>query len=30
MKRSYFQTIENIDARLPLELTDVINQLPFN
>lgn len=30
MKRSYFQALEKNDVNLPLELTDVINQLPFN
>ena len=30
MKRSYFQRLEKNDVNIPLELTDVINQLPFN
>ncbi|MFB0999526.1 MAG: phosphoribosyl-AMP cyclohydrolase [Colwellia sp.] len=30
MKRSYFQRLEKNDVNIPLELTDVINQLPIN
>jgi phosphoribosyl-AMP cyclohydrolase len=30
MNKSYFKKLEKNDVNLPLELTDVINQLPFN
>lgn len=30
MKRTYFQQLEQYDVNLPLELTDVIEQLPYN
>lgn len=30
MQRTYFKNLENADASLPLELTDVVDQLPFN
>ncbi|KGJ88356.1 phosphoribosyl-AMP cyclohydrolase [Colwellia psychrerythraea] len=30
MQRTYFKQLEHADASLPLELTEVVNQLPFN